>query len=119
MSYESDKIGRIKLISVFYFTICLILDKDVISIIPTRNITTSYSYYCIHQTDCTQGFYPVIMGTTQVGIVSPMMFNLVVDNVIRTWLAMTVKYQRLEHDSLGDIVGQCLGFSYAEDEMVG
>ena len=41
------------------------------------------------------------------------------DNVIRTWLAMTVEYQRVTHDRMGEAIGRCLGFSYANDFMVG
>ena len=36
---------------------------------------------------------------------SSMMFNVVVDNVIRTWLAVTVENQRVAHDGLGETVG--------------
>ena len=31
---------------------------------------------------------------------------------------MTVKYQRVDHDGLGEAVGRCLGFFYANDVMV-
>ena len=57
-------------------------------------------------------------GTIQGGLVSPPLFNVVVDNVIRTWLAMTVKDQRLAHNRLGETVGWCLGVFYADDGMV-
>ena len=40
------------------------------------------------------------------------------DNVIRTWLAMIVEYQRVSHNGLGDTVGRCLGVFYADDGMV-
>ena len=56
--------------------------------------------------------------TTQGGLVSPTLFNVVVDNVIWTWLAMTVKDQRLAHNRLGETVGWCLGVFYADDGMV-
>ena len=42
-----------------------------------------------------------------------------VDNVIRTWLAMTVEDQRVAHDGMGDTVGRCLGLFYANNDMVG
>ena len=45
-------------------------------------------------------------GTTQGGLVFLTLFNVVVDNVIRTWLAMTVEDQRVDHDRLGEIVGR-------------
>ena len=34
--------------------------------------------------------FPAPRGTRQGGIMSPTLFNVVVDNFIRTWLAMTV-----------------------------
>ena len=48
-----------------------------------------------------------------------MMFNVVVDNSIRTWLAMTLEYQRVAHGGLGETVGQCVRVFYAKDGMVG
>ena len=50
---------------------------------------------------------------------SPTLFNVVVDNVIRTFLEMTVEYQRVDHDGLGDTAGRCQGFFYSDDGMVG
>ena len=35
--------------------------------------------------------FTTTQGTTQGGIVSPTQLNVVVDNVLRKWLAMTVK----------------------------
>ena len=43
--------------------------------------------------------------TIQVGLVSPILFNLVVDNVIQKWLTITVEYQRLAHDGLVGSIG--------------
>ena len=63
--------------------------------------------------------FPTTGGTTQGGIVSPTLFNVVVDNFIRTWLAMTVEDQRVAYDGLGETVGRCLGAFYADDGMVG
>ena len=54
----------------------------------------------------------------QDGLVSPMLLNLVVDNVIRIWLDMIVEDQRVAHDGLGETVGRCLGVFYADDGMV-
>ena len=48
-----------------------------------------------------------------------MLFNVVVDNVIRTWLAMTVEDQMVDHERLEETVGKCLGIFYADDGMVG
>ena len=50
---------------------------------------------------------------------SPTLFNVVVDNVIWTWLAMKVEDHRVAHDGLGEAVGRCLGFLYADDGMIG
>ena len=50
---------------------------------------------------------------------SPTLFNVVVDNVIRTWLAMKVEDHRVSHYNLGDTVGRFLGFFYADDYTVG
>ena len=44
--------------------------------------------------------FPVTRGTTQVRLVSPALFNVLVDNVIRTCIAMTVKDQRVACDGL-------------------
>ena len=46
------------------------------------------------------------------------LFNMVVDNVIRTWLAMTVEDQRVAHYGLGEISGRCLGVFYDDGGMV-
>ena len=43
---------------------------------------------------------------------------MVVDNFIRTWLAMTVEDQMVAHDGLRDTVGWFLGVFYAEYGMV-
>ena len=47
------------------------------------------------------------------------MFNVVVENFIRTWLAMTVEDQRVAHDGLRETLGRCLGVFYADDGMFG
>ena len=44
--------------------------------------------------------FPATRGTTQGVLISLTMFNVVVDNVIRTWLTMTVEDQKLSHDGL-------------------
>ena len=58
------------------------------------------------------------MSTTQGDLVSPTLFNVVVDNVIRTWMNMKVEYQRVVHDELGYTVGRCLVVFYDNDDMV-
>ena len=44
---------------------------------------------------------------------------MVVDNVIITWLDMTVEDQRVAHDGLGETDGRFLKVFYANDDMVG
>ena len=48
-----------------------------------------------------------------------MLFNMMVNNVIRTWLDMVVEDQRVAHDGLGETVGRCLGVFCDNDGMVG
>ena len=50
---------------------------------------------------------------------SPILFNVVVDNVVWTWLTLTVKCQTLAQEGLVLIVGRCLGFFNANNNMVG
>ena len=38
------------------------------------------------------------------------LFNVIMDNDIRKWLAITVEDQRVAHASLGEAVGMCLFF---------
>ena len=57
-------------------------------------------------------------GTTQGILVSPTLFNVVVDNVIRTCLSVTVEDHRVARDGLGKTVGDCFGVFYADDGMV-
>ena len=52
-------------------------------------------------------------------LVKPTLFNIVVDNTIRTWLAITVEDQRLDHNGMLEAVGRYLGVFYADDGMVG
>ena len=47
------------------------------------------------------------------------LFNVVVDNIIITWMTMTVEYQRVDHNELGETVGQCVRVLYAKNGMVG
>ena len=62
---------------------------------------------------------PDTRGKTQGGIMSPTLFNVVVDNVIRTWMAMTVEYQWVAQYGLGVNVGLCVGVFRADDGRVG
>ena len=63
--------------------------------------------------------FPVTRVTTQGRLVSPTLLNMSVDNLIRTWLAMTLEDQRVAHEGLGETVGQFQGVFYADDGMVG
>ena len=47
------------------------------------------------------------------------LFNMVVENIIRKWLAMTVEDQRVLHDEMGEAFRRCLGVFYADNTMVG
>ena len=58
-------------------------------------------------------------GKTQSGLVSLTLFNMVVENVIRTRLSMMVEYQRVYQYGLVETVGRCVGVFYADDGMVG
>ena len=62
--------------------------------------------------------FPATPVTMQVSLVSPTLFNVVVDNAILTWLAMTVEYQRVYQYGLVETFGQCLGVFYNDDNMV-
>ena len=53
--------------------------------------------------------FPVTRVTTQGSLVSLTLFNVVVDNVVITWMAMTVKYHRVAHYGLGETARWCLG----------
>ena len=53
------------------------------------------------------------------GLVSPTLFSVVVENIIRTWLAITVDDQRVAHDRMREAVGRCLGVFYADDVISG
>ena len=63
--------------------------------------------------------FPATRGTTQGGLMSSTMLNVVVENIIRTWLDMKLEDQRVAHDGLGYTVGWCLGVFYADNGMVG
>ena len=79
-------------------------------------------WYC-HQVVPSQNIFhvsalPDTRGTTQGIPMSPTLFNVVVENVIRTWMTMTVEDQRVAHDGLGETVGRCLRVFYAKYGMV-
>ena len=47
------------------------------------------------------------------------MFNVVVDNMVRTWLLITVEDQTVAQEGLGLNVGIFLRVLYAKDFMIG
>ena len=63
--------------------------------------------------------FPSTWVTMQGGLISPALFQVVVDNFIQTWLAMTVENHRVAHDGMGDSVSSCLGVFYAGKSVVG
>ena len=63
--------------------------------------------------------FPSTRGTMQGGLVSLILFNVVVKNFIRIWLAMTVEDHRVAHNELGEAVGRCLRVFYTNYSMVG
>ena len=63
--------------------------------------------------------FPATQGTTQLGLVSQTLFNVVVYNVIWTWFAMTVEDHRVVHDGFGDVFGRCLRVFCIDNNMVG
>ena len=63
--------------------------------------------------------FPATRGTTKGGLVPLTLFNVVVDNVIRTWLTMTVEDQKVARDGLEETVGRCLLVFYAKNGMFG
>ena len=49
----------------------------------------------------------------------PTLFNLIVDNVVRKCLALTVEDQLVSKEGLGLALGRCLGLFYAKARVVG
>ena len=62
--------------------------------------------------------FPVTQGTTQGGLVYLTLFNVVVENFIRTWLSMTVEDRMVSHDGMGESVVWYLEIFYANYGMV-
>ena len=79
-------------------------------------------WYCQQVVPRQNGFhrpaFPATRGTTMGELVSLTLFNVVVDNTIRTWPTMTVEDQRVAHDGLGETVGRCLVVFYSKNSMV-
>ena len=75
--------------------LCGLLDTfwDLQKVVPSQNVFHGPAF-------------PTTRGTTQDVLVSSTIFNVVVDNVIRTWLAMTVEDQRVDHYGLLETNGR-------------
>ena len=58
-------------------------------------------------------------GNTHSGLISPTLFNLLVDNVVRNWIMLTVEDQLVTQEGLVVVVGMCLGLFYADYGVVG
>ena len=56
--------------------------------------------------------------TTQGGLISPTLFNLIVDNVVCYWLVLTVKDQLVAQEIPVLSLGSYLGLFYADNGMV-
>ena len=48
----------------------------------------------------------------------PTLFNLIVNNVVMNWLAMTVEDQPVAHETLVLVVGSCMGLFHVDYRMV-
>ena len=49
----------------------------------------------------------------------PTLFNIILYNVVRNWLASMVEEELVAHEGLGLAMGQCLVLFYTNDGMVG
>ena len=74
-------------------------------------------------TTCQNGYhvrhFRATRETTQGGIISSILFNLNVDNVVSNWFALTVEDQIVAQKGIGLAVGRCLGLFYADNVMLG
>ena len=57
-------------------------------------------------------------GNTQDGLISPTLFNLMVDNVVLNWLALMLEDPLVTQEGLGLVLWRCLGLLYAGNIMV-
>ena len=53
-------------------------------------------------------------GTTKDILIFPTLFNFIVTNVVRNWLAMMVEDQLVAQEGLGLSAGRCMGLLYAD-----
>ena len=59
-----------------------------------------------------------ISGDNQGGLISITLFNLIMDIVVRNWLALTVEEKLVAQEGLVLAVGRCLGIFYTDDGIV-
>ena len=74
--------------------------------------------FVAHQNRCHGLYFKTTRGTTQVRIVSPTLFNLIVYNMVCNWLALMVDDQLSVQEGLGLALGRCLVIFYANGGMV-
>ena len=74
-------------------------------------VTHKNGYHVLH--------FKSTQGTTQGRLISPTLFNLIVNNVVRNWITMTVDDQLVTHEESVIAVGRCLVLFYAENDVVG
>ena len=73
----------------------------------------------IYQNGYHSPYFRATRGTTQGGLISPTLFSLIVNNVLRNWITLTVEYQLVAHEGLGLVLGVCLGLFYVDNVVVG
>ena len=55
---------------------------------------------------------------TQGGLISPTLFNMVVNVLVRTWFAFTAEDQAVAQEGLVLNVGTCMGLLYSDISMI-
>ena len=63
--------------------------------------------------------FKATQGTTQGRLILHTLFNLIVENLARNWLAMVVEIQLVTYEGLGINVGICLVLFYTYDGVAG
>ena len=59
------------------------------------------------------------MGTTQGGIILLNLFNFIVNNMEKKWLALILEDQLIDQEGLEMAVGRCLGIFYTDYGVTG
>ena len=62
--------------------------------------------------------FPTTRNTTQGRLVSLTLFNVVLDNGIRTWLDITVEDKMVDHERMVETGVRCFGVFYDNDDVV-